>query len=78
MGRYLYIHLYVIVPEDAEEPIDVRLHDRIRREVFDLLSGEFSHLALDIGFTMDVRWAMSSVPSEDQETVYPAGPQPAG
>ena len=78
VGRYLYIHLYVIVPEDAEEPIDVRLHDRIRREVFDLLSGEFSHLALDIGFTMDVRWAMSSVPSEDQETVYPAGPQPAG
>jgi cation diffusion facilitator family transporter len=77
VGRYLYIHLYVIVPEDAKEPIDVRLHDRIRREIFATLSGEFSHLALDIGFTMDVRWAVSSVPSADQETVYPAGPQPA-
>ena len=77
VGRYLYIHLYVIVAEDAEDPIDVRLHDRIRQEVFDRLSAEFSHLALDIGFTMDVRWALSSVPSEDQETVYPAGAQPA-
>ena len=78
VGRYLYIHLYVIVPEDSTEPIDVRLHDRIRREIFEQLSGEFSHLALDVGFTMDVRWAVSSVPSEDQETVYPAGSPPAG
>ena len=73
VGRYLYIHLYVIVPEDTDEPIDVRLHDRIRKDIFDRLSAEFNHLAIDIGFTMDVRWALSSVPSEDQETVYPAG-----
>jgi len=77
VGRYLYIHLYVIVPEDVDEPIDVRLHDRIRREIFDHLSAEYPHLALDIGFTMDVRWALSSVPADDQEKVYPAGGLPA-
>ncbi len=70
VGRCLHVHLYVIVPEDTDEPIDVRLHDQIRKEVFDRLSAKFSHLSLDIGFTMDVRWALSSVPSEDQETVY--------
>ena len=58
MGRYLYIHLYVIVPEDAPEPIDTRLHDRIRQRIHDALAAEFPYLALDIGFTMDRRWAL--------------------
>ena len=78
VGRYLYIHLYVIVPEDIVEPIDVRLHDRIRRELFEQLSREYSHLALDIGFTMDARWAVSSLPSDDQEIVHTTDSKASG
>ena len=78
VGRYLYIHLYVIVPEDIVEPIDVRLHDRIRRELFEQLSSEYSHLALDIGFTMDARWAVSSLPSDDQEIVHTTDSKASG
>ena len=77
VGRYLYVHLYVVVPEDAAQPVDVRMHDRIRSRIYDELSSEFRHLALDLGFTTDVRWAISSVPSGDQEAVYPAGSSPA-
>ena len=72
VGRYLYVHLYVVVPQDAAQPVDVRMHDRIRSRIFDELSSEFRHLALDLGFTTDVRWAISSVPSGDQETIHPA------
>ena len=74
MGRYLYIHLYVIVPEDAPEPIDTRLHDRIRQRIHDALAAEFPYLALDIGFTMDRRWALSSAPTQGRTgTSLPAG-----
>ena len=64
MGRYLYIHLYVIVPEDTPEPIDTRLHDRIRQRIHDSLVAEYPYLALDVGFTMDRRWALSSAPTD--------------
>ncbi len=75
VGRYLYIHLYVIVPEDTGQPIDTPLHDQIRRLIYDALAAEFPHLALDIGFTMDVQWALHSVPSQDRHTVTPAAAQ---
>ena len=77
VGRYLYIHLYVIVPEDTAEPIDTRLHDQIRHRIYAAISAEVPHLALDIGFTMDVRWALSSSPSDVQDTVLPAAGPPA-
>ncbi len=70
VGRYIYIHIYVIVPKETNETIGVRQHDQIRRRIYDRISPEFRHLAIDVGFTMDVRWAQSSVPSEEQETVY--------
>jgi cation diffusion facilitator family transporter len=72
VGRYLYIHLYVIVPEDTAEPIDTRLHDRIRHRIYDAIVGEFPYLALDIGFTMDERWALSSSPAGDPNTIHAA------
>lgn len=70
VGRYMYVHIYVIVPRETDDPVDVRLHDRIRRRVYNDLSKEYRHLALDLAFTMDLMWAMNSVPSEEQETVY--------
>ncbi len=73
VGRYLYIHMYVIVPRETDAPIDVRVQDRMRRRIYDRLSPEFRHLAIDVGFTTDVRWAQSSTPSEELETVYLAG-----
>ena len=68
VGRYLYVHLYVIVPEHTEQPIDTPLHDDIRRRIHAALSAQFPHLALDVGFTMDRQWALSSMPSPDQHT----------
>lgn len=75
VGRYLYIHLYVIVPEGTDQPMDTPLHDQIRRLIYDALAAEFPYLALDIGFTMDVQWALHSVPSQDRHTVTPAAAQ---
>ena len=75
VGRYLYIHLYVIVPEHTEQPIDTTLHDDIRRRIYDALATEFPHLALDIGFTMDKQWALNSIPSADQHAAAAATAQ---
>lgn len=76
IGRYLYIHLYVIVPEHTERPIDTPLHDDIRRRIYDALSAEYPHLALDVGFTMDEQWALHSMPSPEQHPPA-ADPVPA-
>ena len=66
VGRYLYVHLYVIVPEHTEQPIDTPVHDDIRRRIYDALCAEYPHLALDVGFTMDQHWALHSMPSPEQ------------
>ena len=69
IGRYLHLHIYVIISPDAIERIDIIRHDQIRRRIYEHLSREYRHLSLDIGFTMDQRWALQSVPSEHHETV---------
>ena len=73
VGRYLYLHVYVVTPVHTREPIDVRRHDEIRSRIYERISREYRHLSLDIGFTNDRRWALSSVPSEDQESVVVLG-----
>ncbi len=69
VGRYIHLHVYVIISPDASESIDIRRHDQIRRHIYKRVSEEFRHLSLDVGFTMDRRWALNSVPSEDSEMV---------
>ena len=69
VGRYIHLHVYVIISPDTREQIDIRRHDEIRRRIFDVVSREYRHLSLDVGFTMDRRWALNSVASEDHETV---------
>ena len=69
VGRYIHLHVYVIISPDTREQIDIRRHDEIRRRIFEMVSREYRHLSLDVGFTMDRRWALNSVPSEDHETV---------
>ena len=69
VGRYIHLHVYVIVPHDTGESIGIRRHDLIRRRIYERVSQEFRHLSLDVGFTMDRRWALNSVPSDDHETV---------
>ena len=69
VGRYIYLHVYVIISPDTRESIDIRRHDQLRRLIYERVSKEFRHLSLDVGFTMDRRWALNSVPSEDLETV---------
>ena len=76
IGRYIHLHVYVIISQDTREPIDIRRHDQIRRLIYERVSGEYRHLSLDVGFTMDQRWALNSVPSEDTETVVVPGESP--
>ena len=69
VGRYIHLHVYVIISPNTSESIDIRRHDQIRRHIYERVSKEYRHLSLDVGFTMDRRWALNSVPSEDAETV---------
>lgn len=69
VGRYIHLHVYVIISPDTRESIDIRRHDQIRRRIYERVSSEYRYLSLDVGFTMDRRWALNSVPSEEHETV---------
>ena len=69
VGRYIHLHVYVIISPDTRDPIDIRRHDQVRRRIYEHVSREYRHLSLDVGFTMDRRWALNSVPSEDHEIV---------
>ena len=70
VGRYLYLHLYVIVPDNSHQPIGIKVQAQIRRRVHDALAAEFLYLALDISFTSDVLWAHSSIPSAHHTTSH--------
>ena len=72
IGRYIHLHVYVIIPPNITETIDILKHDQIRQSIYDRVSREYPYLSLDVGFTMDRRWALSSVHSETQETVVDA------
>ena len=69
VGRYLHLHVYVIISPDTRETIDIRRHDQIRRRMYNSVSREFHNLSLDVGFTMDRRWALSSVHAEEHDVV---------
>ena len=69
VGRYIHLHVYVITLPDTREIIDTRRHDQIRRRIYDRVSREYRHLSLDVGFTMDRRWALSSVHADEHDTV---------
>ena len=69
VGRYIHLHIYVIVSPVTSEYFDIRRHDEIRRRIYENVSREYRYLSLDVGFTMDRRWAINSVASEDNETV---------
>ncbi len=69
VGRYVYLHVYVIASPSTREIIDTHRHDQIRQQIYDRVSSEYRYLSLDVGFTMDRRWALSSVQSEELETV---------
>ena len=72
IGRYIHLHVYVITSPNTREIIDTRRHDQIRQRIYERVSREYRHLSLDVGFTMDRRWALNSVQSETQETVVTA------
>ena len=72
VGRYIHLHIYVIVSPDSGQNIDIRRHDQIRRTIYDHVSREYRYLSLDVGFTTDRRWALNSVPSELGDTVVVA------
>lgn len=69
VGRYIHLHVYVISAVNTRVSLDTRRHDEIRQKIYDRVSREYRHLSLDVAFTMDRRWALSSVQSEELETV---------
>lgn len=56
VGRFLYLHVYWLLPEDFES-IEVQEFDGIREEFTTALRREYAHLNLDIIFTKDAKWA---------------------
>lgn len=72
VGRYIHLHIYIIVSPDAGQGIDIRRHDQIRRRIYDHVSRDYRYLSLDVGFTTDRRWALNSVTSELGDTVVVA------
>ncbi len=72
VGRYIHLHVYVITSPDTRKIIDTRQHDQIRQRIYDTVSREYRYVSLDVGFTMDPRWALSSVQSETSDTVVMA------
>lgn len=75
VGRYVHIHVYVVVAQERAEKVSLADQDRVRRRIYNTVSSQFRYVSIDIAFTSDVRWALSSVPSENaDEVVTPEDP----
>ena len=63
LGRLVYLQLYLMA--DADRPAELTLseQDRLRQDLYDLLSKEFGNLALDVIFTTDPVWSARSITS---------------
>ncbi len=55
VGRYLYLHIYWLVPENFELT-SVKQLDRTRENIEAVLKPEYSDLNVDIIFTQDEQW----------------------
>ena len=69
VGRYVYIHVYVIVYRERAEVVLLADQDRVRRRIYNTVSQQFPYVAIDIAFSSDARWALSSVPSDNADEV---------
>ncbi|MGK7899221.1 MAG: cation diffusion facilitator family transporter [Xenococcus sp. (in: cyanobacteria)] len=55
IGRYLYLHIYWLLPENFELT-SVRQLDRIRENIEAVLKPEYSDLNVEVIFTQDEQW----------------------
>ncbi|MGK7948831.1 MAG: hypothetical protein AB4368_08510 [Xenococcaceae cyanobacterium] len=55
IGRYLYLHIYWLLPENFELT-SVRQLDLIREKIEVVLKQEYSDLNIDIIFTQNEQW----------------------
>ena len=69
VGRYVYIHVYVVVFRERAGNVALTDQDIVRRRIYNTVSSQFRYVAIDIAFTSDSRWALSSVPSENADEV---------
>ena len=69
VGRYVYIHVYVIAYRERAEIISLADQDRVRRRIYNTVSQQYPYVAIDIAFSADARWALSSVPSDNADEV---------
>ena len=69
VGRYVYVHVYVIVRRERANIVSIADQDRVRRRIYNAVSAQFPYVAIDIAFTTDDQWALRSVPSENADEV---------
>lgn len=75
VGRYVYVHVYVVVFRERAGNVALTDQDIVRRRIYNTVSSHFRYVAIDIAFTSDSRWALSSVPSDNvDEVVTPESP----
>ncbi len=55
VGRYLYLHIYWLLPENFELT-SVKQFDRIRENIEAVLKPEYSDLNVEVIFTQDEQW----------------------
>ena len=77
VGRYVYIHVYVVVFRERAGKIALADQDIVRRRIYNTVSSQFRYVAIDIAFTSDSRWALSSVPSDNADEVVTPEDAPA-
>ena len=63
IGRYLYLHIYWLLPENFELT-SVRRLDLIREKIETILKQEYSDLNIDIIFTQDEQWFQKMNPQK--------------
>ena len=63
IGRYLYLHIYWLLPENFELT-SVRQLDLIREKIEAVLKQEYSDLNIDIIFTQDEQWFQKMNPQK--------------
>ena len=63
IGRLLYLHLYIVVPVGDVIVESGVSQDELRSSLYDTVTREFPHLAMDLVITADPLWVERSVGS---------------
>lgn len=69
VGRFVHLHAYIVVPARLSSAVTITDQDDIRRRIHRSVAARFQRVSVDIAFTADDRWALSSVPADLAEAI---------